>query len=122
MNLSLRITVSTVTLLALIPTPFLVTSSLGAQTKDQAKLQARNSTQQARLSQRRAHGRRPQIARIVQEIDARNIEHAIRKLVSFGTRNTLSPQDDPYRGIGAARDWLYSVFLKAAEKSAGRMT
>ena len=88
--------------------------------KDQAKLQARNSTQQ-RLSQRPAPARRPQIARIVQEIDARNIEHAIRKLVSFGTRNTLSPQDDPDRGIGAARDWLYSVFLKAAEKSAGRM-
>ena len=60
--------------------------------------------------------------RIVQEIDARNIEHTIRKLVSFGTRNTLSPQDDPNRGIGAARDWLYGVLLKAAEQSAGRMT
>ncbi|MGH9883147.1 MAG: M20/M25/M40 family metallo-hydrolase, partial [Pyrinomonadaceae bacterium] len=43
-------------------------------------------------------------------------------LVSFGTRNTLSVQDDPNRGIGAARDWLYSEFLKAAEGSAGRMT
>ena len=62
------------------------------------------------------------IANIVREIDARNIEASIRKLVSFGTRNTLSEQNDPKRGIGAARDWLYSEFLKAAERSSGRMT
>jgi len=66
--------------------------------------------------------RNPDIDRIVQEIDARNIERIIRKLVSFGTRNTLSTQDDPNHGIGAARDWLYSEFLKAAESSNGRMT
>jgi hypothetical protein len=62
------------------------------------------------------------IANIVREIDARNIEASIRKLVSFGTRNTLSEQNDPKRGIGAARDWLYAEFLKAAEVSNGRMT
>ncbi|HEV7798650.1 MAG TPA: M28 family metallopeptidase [Pyrinomonadaceae bacterium] len=63
-----------------------------------------------------------QIAQIVREIDARNIEKTIRKLVSFGTRNTLSVQNDPNRGIGAARDWLFSEFSKAAEQSGGRMT
>src|SRR6185295_12984061 len=62
------------------------------------------------------------ISNIVREIDARNIETTIRKLVSFGTRNTLSEQNDPKRGIGAARDWLYAEFLKAAEASQGRMT
>ena len=62
------------------------------------------------------------ISNIVREIDARNIEATIRKLVSFGTRNTLSEQNDPKRGIGAARDWLYGEFLKAAEASNGRMT
>ena len=62
------------------------------------------------------------IANIVREIDARRIEASIRKLVSFGTRNTLSEQNDPNRGIGAARDWLYAEFLKAAEASNGRMT
>lgn len=62
------------------------------------------------------------ITNIVREIDARNIEASIRKLVSFGTRNTLSEQNDPNRGIGAARDWLYAEFLKAAEASNGRMT
>lgn len=62
------------------------------------------------------------VANIVREIDARNIETSIRKLVSFGTRNTLSEQNDPNRGIGAARDWLYAELLKAAEASNGRMT
>ena len=62
------------------------------------------------------------IAKIISEIDARNIESTIRKLVSFGTRNTLSEQDNPNRGIGAARDWLYSEFQKAAAQSGGRMT
>ncbi len=62
------------------------------------------------------------IARIVREIDARNIERSIRTLVSFGTRNTLSAQDNPARGIGAARDWLYAEFSRIAEQSGGRMT
>src|ERR1044072_6944015 len=62
------------------------------------------------------------IANVVREIDARNLEATIRKLVSFGTRNTLSEENEPKRGIGAARDWLYAEFLKAAEASGGRMT
>jgi len=62
------------------------------------------------------------IESIVREISAKNIERTIRQLVSFGTRNTLSVQNDPKRGIGAARDWLYSEFLKVAENSGGRMT
>jgi Zn-dependent M28 family amino/carboxypeptidase len=66
--------------------------------------------------------RNAQIAKLVTEIDARNIERTIRRLVSFGTRNTLSDQNDPNRGIGAARDWLYNEFQKAAQQSGGRMT
>lgn len=62
------------------------------------------------------------IISIVSQIDARNIERTIRQLVAFGTRNTLSEQNDPKRGIGAARDWLYAEFVKAAETSNGRMT
>lgn len=52
----------------------------------------------------------PEVARMVKEISARNIETSIRKLVSFGTRNTLSEQNDPARGIGAARDWIFAEF------------
>jgi len=81
------------------------------------------SLAQTRATQRRAAPvRNRTIANVVREIDARNIEATIRKLVSFGTRNTLSEQNDPKRGIGAARDWLYAEFLKAAEASGGRMT
>jgi len=69
-----------------------------------------------------APARNAQIAKIVSEIDAHNIENTIRKLVSFGSRNTLSDQNDPNRGIGAARDWLYAEFMKAAQQSGGRMT
>jgi hypothetical protein len=76
----------------------------------------------AQPARRSAPSRNRAISNIVREIDARNIEATIRKLVSFGTRNTLSEQNDPKRGIGAARDWLYSEFQKAAEASQGRMT
>jgi hypothetical protein len=69
-----------------------------------------------------AGSRNPQIAQITRAIDVRRIEQSINKLVSFGTRNTLSEQNDPNRGIGAARDWLFSEFSKAAKQSGGRMT
>lgn len=49
---------------------------------------------------------------MVGEVSARRIEADIRKLASFGTRNTLSEQNDPARGIGAARDWIYNEFKK----------
>ncbi|HEX8181368.1 MAG TPA: M28 family metallopeptidase [Pyrinomonadaceae bacterium] len=62
------------------------------------------------------------IARMIAEIDPRNVERTIRTLVSFGTRNTLSAQDDPRRGIGAARDWLYNELQKIAQTAGGRMT
>ena len=75
-----------------------------------------------RSSQSVISPRQQQIARIVLEIDSRNIERTILKLVSFGTRNTLSTQTDPNRGIGAARDWLFSEFSKVAQQSGGRMT
>jgi hypothetical protein len=65
--------------------------------------------------------RQADIARMLSEINARNIERTIRQLVSFGTRNTLSEQDNPKRGIGAARDWIYNEFLKIRAESGGRL-
>jgi len=81
-----------------------------------------NNSNAQTASRRFAQSRNRTITNIVREIDAKNIERTIRQLVSFGTRNTLSEQNDPKRGIGAARDWLYAEFLKAAEASGGRMT
>ncbi|MGA9994620.1 MAG: M28 family metallopeptidase [Pyrinomonadaceae bacterium] len=103
--------VSTLTLLTLLTTAL---NLLAPISQAQPGREIRRSVANAR--------RNPQIARIVSEIDARNIERTIRKLVSFGTRNTLSAQDNPTRGVGAARDWLYGEFQKAASRSGGRMT
>jgi hypothetical protein len=56
---------------------------------------------------------------ILSQIDPNRIQAIITKLVSFGTRHTLSNQTDPARGIGAARDWIASQmrgFAAAARK------
>jgi len=101
---------------------FFFVTLIGAQTPSNSA-PAKSSTARTRRTRGNAvAARNPEIARIVSEINARNIENTIRKLVSFGTRNTLSEQNDPNRGIGAARDWLYSEFQKAAVESGGRMT
>ena len=63
----------------------------------------------------------PEIQKMVREVSARNIEASIRKLVSFGTRNTLSEQDNPNRGIGAARDWIFSEFERFNRECGGCM-
>lgn len=62
------------------------------------------------------------IALLLSTIDAKHVDRTVNTLVSFGTRNTLSSQDDPKRGVGAARDWIYSEFQKIAATSNGRMT
>jgi len=109
----IRIGTSTATILGVLSVTLLMLSLAGAQTAGPPTRPNRPRTS--------ASPRQQQIARIVAEVDARNIEKTIRKLVSFGTRNTLSVQDDPNRGIGAARDWLFSEFSKVAEQAGGRM-
>jgi hypothetical protein len=66
--------------------------------------------------------RDPQIEKMVSEISKDSLESYIRKMVSFGTRSTLSTQKDPKRGIGAARNWVLSRFNEFAKASGGRMT
>ncbi|REJ77478.1 MAG: M20/M25/M40 family metallo-hydrolase [Acidobacteria bacterium] len=56
---------------------------------------------------------------LLKDVSASKIEEYDRKLVSFGTRNTNSSQDDPNRGIGAARDWIYSEFKRISEACGG---
>ena len=62
-----------------------------------------------------------EVERMLGEMKTSSVEGYDRKLASFGTRHTLSSQTDPKRGIGAARDWIYSEFKKSAAKSGGRM-
>jgi hypothetical protein len=51
-----------------------------------------------------------QLHSIVKKISAKNIEKDITKLVSFGTRHTLSETQSSTRGIGAARRWIKAEF------------
>ncbi len=46
----------------------------------------------------------------------------VEKLVSFGTRHTLSSATDPKRGIGAARAWARSEFEKISKACEGCLT
>ncbi|CAN5813709.1 M20/M25/M40 family metallo-hydrolase [soil metagenome] len=63
-----------------------------------------------------------EINKMLKEISAKNIESSIRKLVSFGTRNTLSEQDNPTRGIGAARDWIFGEMQKISNDCGNCLT
>ena len=63
----------------------------------------------------------PQIEKILGEISAANIEAIMRKLVRFGTRHTMSSQDDPARGIGAAWRWIKEEMDRYSRESGGRL-
>lgn len=52
----------------------------------------------------------PKIQKIVSEISAERIAEIEKKLESFETRNTLSDPNQPNRGIGAARQWIFDQF------------
>ncbi|MGZ3837583.1 MAG: M20/M25/M40 family metallo-hydrolase [Flavisolibacter sp.] len=66
--------------------------------------------------------RDPEIASMVSQVSADSLQSYIRTLVGFGTRNTLSTQKDPRRGIGAARNWVLGKFLQFARSSGGRLS
>lgn len=46
------------------------------------------------------------------EVSEHRLQADVAKLVSFGTRHTLSSQDDPKRGIGAAVSWALDEFRR----------
>jgi len=58
---------------------------------------------------------------MIKEVSADSLRSYITRLVSFGTRNTLSSQTNPKRGIGAARQWVLSRFNEFAKQSGGRL-
>src|SRR4051812_39207707 len=63
----------------------------------------------------------PQVAAVLSDISAKNIEATIRKLVSFGTRHTLSDAQSETRGIGAARRWIQSEFERYSKENGERL-
>ncbi|MGA9390249.1 MAG: M28 family metallopeptidase [Candidatus Sulfotelmatobacter sp.] len=63
------------------------------------------------------------IAAAIQQVSPERIRENIEKLVSFGTRLTISPQDQAAigsgRGVGAAREWIKSEFGRYARDCGG---
>src|SRR5947207_9862193 len=63
----------------------------------------------------------PLIQKMAAEVSVERVEARIRKLVSFGTRNSLSDPDSETRGIGAARRWIRAELEKCSAQSGGRL-
>ena len=61
----------------------------------------------------------PRIREITSAVSADRIEADIRRLVSFGTRSTLSDTLSATRGIGAARRWIKAEFDRISEACGG---
>jgi Predicted aminopeptidases len=53
------------------------------------------------------------------EVSETRMRADVEKLVSFGTRHTLSPDTDPKRGIAAARRWAADDFRKSSKACRG---
>lgn len=61
----------------------------------------------------------PRIAAIVRAVSPAQLETDLRRLVSFGTRHTLSDTLSPTRGIGAARRWIKAEFDRISAACGG---
>src|ERR1700722_7856335 len=63
------------------------------------------------------------IAAALRQVSAEHIQANIEKLVSFGTRSTISAQDSAAiaggKGIGAAREWIKSEFERYSKDCGG---
>jgi hypothetical protein len=96
----------------LLPIGLLLAVSVGAQ--------AQSKTGSAVPETMAVDGR---ISAALQQVSAERIRANIEKLVSFGTRLTLSAQDPASiaagRGIGAAREWIKSEFERYAKDCGG---
>jgi Zn-dependent M28 family amino/carboxypeptidase len=69
------------------------------------------------------NGADPQISAAIRQVSADRIRQTVDKLVSFGTRSTLSAQDDDSikagKGIGAAREWIKAEFERYSKDCGG---
>ena len=63
------------------------------------------------------------ISAALEQVSAERIQANVEKLVSFGTRSTVSAQDaaaiESGRGIGAAREWIKSEFERYSRDCGG---
>lgn len=63
----------------------------------------------------------PEISKYVSQVNRDSLKAHVEKLVSFGTRHTMSSTTDAKQGIGAARNWVLSKFRNYARNADGRM-
>ena len=65
----------------------------------------------------------PHISEAINQVSADRIRQTIEKLVSFGNRSTISPQDEDTvkagKGVAAARDWIKSEFERYSKDCGG---
>ncbi len=64
----------------------------------------------------------PEITAMVNEISSDSIKSHIAKMVSFGTRHSLSDTISKTSGIGAARRWVAGKFIQFRKQSGANMT
>lgn len=62
-----------------------------------------------------------EISNYASQVNADSLQWKVEKLVSFGTRHTMSSTTDKKRGIGAARTWVMSQFKNYVKNAGGRM-
>jgi hypothetical protein len=65
--------------------------------------------------------RQAEIDAITREISPKRIHDYVEKLVSFGTRHTMSETESDTRGIGAARRWIKSELERCGAAAGGRL-
>lgn len=63
----------------------------------------------------------PEILGYLNKVSKDSLKANVEKLVSFGTRHTMSTTTDDAKGVGAARSWVLSKFKSYAKNSGGRM-
>ena len=56
---------------------------------------------------------------VAADVSQQSLRALVEKLVSFGTRHTLSSQTDPNRGIGASLRWTEAEFRRYAQACGG---
>lgn len=61
----------------------------------------------------------PQLSNLASQVSEARLKAAIEKMVSFGTRHTLSDRTSPTRGIGAAERWAEAEFQSISRECGG---
>jgi hypothetical protein len=61
----------------------------------------------------------PQLTQLADQVSEQQLRGYVERLVGFGTRHTLSSQDHPTRGIGAALRWTEAEFRKMSRDCGG---